>query len=159
MLVNWMGSLRKEKIVRTDVWYQVLVEDVPKDHVPWVLLKTEKGVWVWGHVDFFTLGKSMDDREISVKGPKLTIEDGIKKGETYWQRIWVRATEIQYMKVTYEPKASAAVTVASAPPVATADVGQGSTGATDPVPAKSGIEPRRGQASATESIAEATEPD
>jgi hypothetical protein len=104
---NVLGSRSKTRIENTDVWYQLLVEDVPKGQVPWVAIKTEKGTWIWGHVDFFTVGKSLDDREISLKGPELAIEesgDASPKTEHYWRRICVRASEIAIMKVTYEPK-------------------------------------------------------
>lgn len=98
---------RDPDVVRTDVWYQMFKEDVPKGTVPWVVVKMSDGTVVWGHVDFFTVGEPVGNREISLKGPKLSIRgaaDDEPKTEMYWQRISLRAAEISVLKVAYEPK-------------------------------------------------------
>lgn len=112
LAANALASRNRTRIENSDVWYQLLVDDVPKNMVPWVGIKTTQDTWIWGHVDFFTVGKSLDDREIALKGPKLTIKvpDGVYKEESYWQRTCVRASEIAIMKVAYEPKVPASGT-------------------------------------------------
>ena len=108
LIATFVASRQKTRIVKTDVWYQLFVEDVPSDRVPWVFLRMKDGTRLWGHVDFFTVGKPIAGREMSLKGPKLGVKDPAAdaiKTEEYWRRISVRASEIALMKVTYEPKA------------------------------------------------------
>ena len=108
IIAGVLSRFGKTPIENSDVWYQLLVDDVPKGTVPWVGIKTDKDVWLWGHVDFFTVGKSLDDREISLKGPGLAVQDTGSADphvESYWQRISVKASEVRLLKVAYEPRA------------------------------------------------------
>jgi hypothetical protein len=60
-----------------------------------------------GHVDFFTVGQSIDDTDISLKGPKLSQK---ARGalsptqEDYYERNVVHASDIATLKVAYESK-------------------------------------------------------
>jgi hypothetical protein len=97
----------KSRVSKSDVWYQLFVADVPKGKVPWVVVKLNDGTHLWGHVDFFTVGRPLEDRELSLKGPKLAIEEaeGEQEIEDYYSRVNVRALDIALMKVAYEKKA------------------------------------------------------
>jgi hypothetical protein len=72
-----------------------------------VIPKLNDGTHLWGHVDFFTVGRPLEDRELSLKGPKLAIEEaeGEQEIEDYYSRVNVRALDIALMKVAYEKKA------------------------------------------------------
>ena len=107
MVVTKVSARKKTKIIKNDVWYQTLIEDAPKDHVAWVLVKLSDGSALWGHVDLVTVGSSVDDVQLSLKGPKLTLREGpsgAKQEQNYWKRTLVPASDVSLMKVTYGPK-------------------------------------------------------
>jgi len=107
LVAERIAARSKTRVENSDVWYQLFVDDVPEGKVPWVLVQTGDGTRIWGHVDFFTTGRSLSDRELSLKGPELAVEpagDWRVKTEDYWNRISVRASEIALLKVAYEPK-------------------------------------------------------
>ena len=98
--------------MRTDVWFQLLVDDVPAGTVPWLLLRMTDGTLIWGHFDFLTVGKALAEREISLKGPNLTVKsaNGASKTETLWERIAVRAADVALVKVVYKDLRAPAAT-------------------------------------------------
>jgi hypothetical protein len=101
---EWVASRSHTRIVKTSVWYQLFIEDVPLGKTPWVGLKLTDGSYAWGFVDFFTVDKKFEDREISLRGPGLMTECSSAeepKEEQYWQRLCYRADDISWVKVEY----------------------------------------------------------
>lgn len=106
-LIEWVAKKSDQRIVKTSVWYQLFIEDVPKGKAPWVGMKLADGSHAWGFVDFFTVDKELAvaDREISLRGPGLTTQGASAesaKTEDYWERLCYRAEDISWLKVKYE---------------------------------------------------------
>lgn len=103
---SWRSRFRRRGIVKTSVWYQLFEEDVPRGMAPWVRILLKDGSVVWGYVDFFSVEQEMANREISVRGPRLTSRgpgDAETAEEKYWRTVIVRGEEISKIKVRYEP--------------------------------------------------------
>lgn len=93
-------------IVKTSVWYQLFQGDLPKDKVAWALAELSDGTLIWGFVDFYTAGQSTDERDISFKGPGLTVQRKAseKEEQDYWKYVVVKSSDILMIKIRPEPK-------------------------------------------------------
>ncbi|WP_405070390.1 DUF6338 family protein [Kribbella sp. NBC_01510] len=109
-LVRQMDDDDDASIVKTSIWYQLFRGDLPKDKVAWVQAELSDGTRIWGYVDFYTVGQVIGEREISFKGPGLTV---LRKGEakqeeaekdSYWKYVVVKASDVLMMKITHEQK-------------------------------------------------------
>lgn len=113
-LAAWILGKRstasKAPIAKTSVWYQALKADKPEDKASWVLAELLDGTRVWGYVHYFTLEDCGNDRDISFKGPGLTVQRGGKKSrpvrEDYYKYFVVSAGQVRFLKVAHEKKKS-----------------------------------------------------
>lgn len=107
LLLTHLGS-GQGRISSTSVWFKVLREGRRDDQVSWVHLKLNDGTEVWGYAQWYTAGTDLDDREIAVSGPGLRLKrSGQEEGEDLneWESVIARGSEIDYMKVSYQPRA------------------------------------------------------
>lgn len=97
------------EVSKRSVWFTVLRTNRPKGKVPWVNLHLKSGGDYWGFVGHYTSDMPQVDREISLIGPDLQYRAPgartIKKLDANWETVVIAASEIEYMKVNYEPEA------------------------------------------------------
>jgi hypothetical protein len=105
VLTDWL--FRKSasgRIVPGSIWFQLFRQRCPRGATPWLHLKLEDETEIWGYVGDYTPDQKMENREISIFGPKLQYRrkgDATREHLTDWSSITVRGDEISWMKVTY----------------------------------------------------------
>jgi len=106
-------------IRRTSVWWEVFRGDRPAGKVPWVYLQLDGDiVGVQGFLSEYTPEQELENRELSLRGPKLKVRRKDETGRvgewktlSAWNRIVVRGDAIKVMQVSWQ----AAATAESAP--------------------------------------------
>jgi hypothetical protein len=106
ILLNMTSTASTSPIAKTSVWYQALKGDKPKDMASWVMAELIDGTRIWGYVHYFTIQDIGNDRDISFRGPKLTIQrpNGQPETEEYYKYFVVNAAQLRILKVGHEPK-------------------------------------------------------
>lgn len=99
------------KISKKNVWELAILESRPHGKVAWVAVELKDDVTVWGYVHYFTTDLPLEDRELSLMGPGLSIRrKGEERKNLDVQYLLVPGPEVRRMKVSFEPKAEAAQT-------------------------------------------------
>ena len=102
-----LGKRWLPPIQRSSIWQQHFVETLPEDKAPWLALELNDGTRLWGWLDFYTVGQALENREISLKGPGLSLQQSSEfkpHGQVSWQFITLRASDIKVMNVAHHPK-------------------------------------------------------
>jgi hypothetical protein len=110
VLLDWL--LRQSapgRIVPGSIWFQLFRQGCPEGATPWLHLKLKDETEVWGFVGDYTPDQKLENRELTIFGPKLQY---LRKGEAQkkslhsWSSFAVRGDEISWMKVAYVAKNS-----------------------------------------------------
>lgn len=92
------------RIVPGSIWFQLFRQRCPRNATPWLHVRLDDETEVWGYVGDYTPDHKLENRELTIFGPKLRYR---RKGDTEskplekWSSIAVRGDEISWMKVTY----------------------------------------------------------
>lgn len=103
--VDWI--LRRSapgRIVPGSIWFQLFRQRCPDGATPWLHVKLEDDTEVWGYVGDYTPDQKLDNRELTIIGPKLQYRRGdgtVNEPLDSWSSISVRGATITWMKVTY----------------------------------------------------------
>lgn len=98
-------------ISKSSIWHKHFAADLPAGLAPWLKLTLEDGTQAWGWLDYYTVDKTLADREISLKGPGLAIQgpDEDERVEmSHTDYLQVRGSTIRFMQVMHRPKVTKA---------------------------------------------------
>jgi Family of unknown function (DUF6338) len=104
-VVDWI--LRRSapgRIVPGSIWFQLFRQRCPDGTTPWLHVKLEDDTEVWGYVGDYTPDQKLENRELTIIGPKLQYrrrDDTVNEPLDSWSSIAVRGAAISWMKVTY----------------------------------------------------------
>ncbi|MEP6667015.1 MAG: DUF6338 family protein [Nocardioidaceae bacterium] len=106
---TWLGrgqGTGAKTITKTSIWYQLFKESLPSDKVAWVQAELTDGSRVFGFVDFYTVGQKLAEREISLKGPDLAIQEkgGQVQKQVNFKYVTFKASEVLRMRVEHKPR-------------------------------------------------------
>lgn len=113
-IIAWLAAAALAKWVddpsvkhsKTSLWHLALLASRPDGKVAWVAAELTDEVKVWGYVHYFTTNLSLENRELSLMGPGLSIQ---RKGEDRKRLtvdyLLIPGPNIRRMKVSYEPAA------------------------------------------------------
>ncbi len=88
----------------SDLWFQVFRVRRPGGSTPWVHVKLDDGSELWGYVGDYTAGRKLDERELTIVGPKLSMKASSAAEDTAldeWSSVYLRGQRVTWMKVTY----------------------------------------------------------
>lgn len=113
-LLAWgMGRLGRSKegsLAKHSLWHQAFHDDLPRNSTPWVHVELTDGSAFFGDRRANTAGEDVDNREITLTGPKLTyrppptgagVAQAAKVIGDRWDYVVVRSSEIRYLRVQY----------------------------------------------------------
>lgn len=92
----------------TDIWFEVLRRDRPAKTTPWLRVRLPDNTQLFGYLDAYTTDVAPAERELSLRGPGLTLKaaSGVDTDlEPRWDRIVVRGDQVTFLMVSYRPSA------------------------------------------------------
>ncbi|MDR7383505.1 DUF6338 family protein [Promicromonospora iranensis] len=102
-LAVWVDD-QSVKHAKTSIWHLAILESRPKGEETWLSIELMDGVKVWGYVHYFTTDLAMDNRELSLTGPGLSIQRvGEERKSVTATYLVLPGSDIRRMKVSYEP--------------------------------------------------------
>jgi hypothetical protein len=105
VVVDWLFRQSVPgQIVSGSIWYQLFRRRCPKGATPWVHLRLKDETEIWGYVGDYTPDRKLENRELTLFGPKLKYQPKDKDAQPLtpsWSSVSVRGDEISWMKVTY----------------------------------------------------------
>jgi hypothetical protein len=104
LLFDWLFAGRATgRIVSGSLWFHLFRTQRPKGTIPWIYVRLKNDTQFWGYLGQYTPEQKLENREISIVGPKLqTQQKGAGKVSLdNWASVAVRGDEISFMRVTY----------------------------------------------------------
>jgi uncharacterized protein DUF6338 len=105
LLADWLLSgTARGRIVPGSLWFHLLRMQRPENTVPWIHARLKDETEFWGYLGDYTPEEKLENRELSIVGPKLQMR---RKGETTntlldtWASVAVRGDEINFLRITY----------------------------------------------------------
>ena len=90
-------------IVPGSIWFQLFRRRRPAGTTPWVHIKLVDETEIWGFVGDYSADQDLDNRELTIVGPKLEYRRKGNPDESLdsWSSISVRGDSINWLKVAY----------------------------------------------------------
>jgi hypothetical protein len=123
LLTDWLlAGTARGRIVPGSLWFHLLRMQRPDNTVPWLHARLKDETEFWGYLGDYTPEEKLENREISIVGPKLQMR---RKGENTntmldtWASVAVRGDEINFLRITYIDKDTGQVAFPAQPAKAT----------------------------------------
>ena len=108
-VAKW-GGRREGSLAKHSLWHQAFHDDAPEGATPWVHVELTDGSAFFGDRRASTEGEDVDNREITLTGPKLSyrpprgadgaVRDAQVIGDR-WDYVVIRSSQIRYLRVQY----------------------------------------------------------